>query len=317
MKLKRQITNVNFQANEVKQVDIPRSSIIESINCVLEIELENTDAVNPATIPSFDSWVWGKLGRLIDIIGDGQKYLFHQPMRDMILLDNFEHGIKPYYVNFATIAASGTETIKVGFKIDFQTKNSMIPDQTLLIAPDFSDLVMRVNWADKADITDGVSSLPASVNIKTANLTPVITEIPLTDVDEINVALKQERFMEANLALSNSADYSLPTGTAIRRIAIIPTDETDIRELVTQVQVIVNGNEYVRTIDTDNLILENLQFYKNNSLPLSHCVILNFDEDGDLSDLLDGTTASDLKLRFSTKVATTLHIHLQEIIPIA
>lgn len=220
----RRLELIPFEENTVRSIKLPQERMIKRINLKFAANLVIAGG-SGAGAPETDAV--SRLIRSIEVVGDGSTTLFRRDGRGLYFENLFEAGCPPYVLDPADDAAA-TYPIGINLDIWFANNIGIRPVDTLLAAPRFRTLELRINWGEIDDMFTAAADYTSATISSAYGFRPVVYET--TEPVDVPFIRFHDWIEKEVTATTNEFTIDLPVGNRIYQKAMIMTLDALERE---------------------------------------------------------------------------------------
>ena len=332
--LEREITAVDFAANQTRTVQLPRNYAYRKLNLTLIADMYREAG---ATAGSAKDSAPAQLVKNIMIRANGRDVIKNIDMESLHRINQIAHGTRPQinadgWAGFAVILVGDKIEISVSACIDFEMWRSIRPIDTLLDSAGLATLEMIITWGTANDTMDDAYD-PAGAGVTVVDAKLFVSSIESVGVPAGTVFMTNKEYMIRSQVTATSTRHQvqLPVSNLYRWI-ILKTHSDGIQvktilpfTLAAQNTVTLQaGTEVFKyriagALAYDNRLDYSLECPELNSqaaaAPIDHRLteyplvgyyVLEFVKDGRLTECLDTAKLSQLELILDVVAVGTL-----------
>ena len=221
--LEREITSIDFAANQTRTIPLPRNYAYRNISLLLIADLTRTATAADGGGPK-DS-APAQLVKNIMIRANGRDVIKNYDMETLHRMCQIRHGTRPYIYSEAWngYADAADKVLKVAARIDFEMWKAIRPIDTLLDSAGLATLEMIVTWGTGLDTMNdtwpGTGTAP-SVTVNDAKLFVAATESVGVPVGTKFMTNKEYVISKEITAATNRFQIDLPVSNLYRDFVI-------------------------------------------------------------------------------------------------
>jgi len=337
--LRRYLGSRTFEANGTATMRLPRNHCYSALQFVLIAQIDRDDQGNAGTCRDSAP---AQLVKRLDLTLNGKNTIKKLDFETLHRMNQIRHGTRPYIYahNLLGYGALTNDVSKVYAQLDFELPRNgpwlKNPD-TLLDARGLSALDLEITWGAIADIVDDAHN--AGLTLDEAKLHVFTVERVGAPVREYAL-WKEYRLISRTLAGAGVATIDLPVNTTFADILIKTHSDGDQVDTIipfglantNEIQLYSGTDVFLRQpaglLQAANRIEAQIEVpervgsgaalnHAQQELLMEGYYHINFCHDGRLTEMLDATRLSDLKVDLDCAVPGTqdvVDVYCSEII---
>jgi len=324
--LEREITTVDYAANQTRTVPLPRNYCYRKINLTLIADVYREAGATPGAGGAMDS-APAQLVRNIVIRANGRDVIKNYDFETLHRLNQIAHGVRPHinadgWANDTVILVGDKIVISVSACIDFEMWRAIRPIDTLLDSASLATLEMIVTFGAPNDImTPGYD--PAGVGVTVADAKLFISSVESVGVPAGTPFMTNKEYMIRSQVTATSSRHQiqLPVSNLYRWLilkthsdgvntcGILPFSLTAQNTIILQAGTEVYKYRIAGCLGNDNRMDYGIEvpelLTQAAAAPIDHRLteyalegyyVLEFVKDGRLTECLDTARLSQLEL---------------------
>ena len=309
--LERELGTLTFAANQTSTLQLPRNYAFRRLSLKLDAQL--TIAAGASAGDPKDSSP-AQLIRNITIRANGRDVIKSIDFETLHRLTQWRHGVRPRMLALpAGYGAQANYVCECCALLDFEMWRAIRPIDTLLDSAGLATLELIITWGSPGDVMNA-AYVAAGVSIGAGGATLTVSSIESVGVPVGTKFMvnKEYQIRSQVSAASNNHQIILPTGNLYRTIILkTHSDGNQVNTILSNIQIVsgteVFKNRNAAALQRDNRVDFGLEIpeIRGSGAAKDHYLleyvmdgyyILEFCGDGHLTEALDTTRLSELKL---------------------
>jgi hypothetical protein len=276
---KRKEGTVSFSASSQERLELSRTAHVQYL--MLKLKINHTNGTTPVLN---DAKLWALINS-VEVVANGNENIKQIPASKLYLDNIIASGMNG--LNEVNLTASSTVESYAYAMIPFSVPNSVRPHDTIINTRLFSTFDLLVNWGSSATLGSDITVNSASIEVSSGALVGYSR-----NAGETIKYFKETSLMKEVTSSTNEMTISLPVEKLYKAISVVAThDGLRTNDIINNI-IVKSGETVFLNWDAETIrALNNLKFKPETTSGLDGIMVIEFDERGMLSDMLNTVTS--------------------------
>ncbi|MHC4397820.1 MAG: hypothetical protein ACYS1A_19420 [Planctomycetota bacterium] len=313
--LEREIDSITFAASQTRTIRLPRNYAYRKLFLKLEADLTRTTTAGTSTNGCKDS-APAQLVANIVVRANGRDVIKNIDMESLHRLNQLHWGTRPHIYSHDWIGGddAADKDLMVYAEIDFEMWRAIHPVDTMLDSAGLATLELIITFGTGMDTMDDAWQAEAGAAVTVNSATLYVASLEAVGVPPKTRFMINKEYMIRSQVSASSSNHQidLPVGNMYRSIVLKTHSDgvqvdTILNNIIIQAGTEVFKNRIASFLQMDNRLLYAIEVPERNGsgaalnhylqeLLLEGYYCLEFVVDGRLTEVLDTSQLSDLKL---------------------